>query len=774
MEQLLRQKNKYLIAALVTAQKPLNLSFVGVPSTPHLRDKEKVIMALVKRRRTQINEEEARPNYLDLVPALFVPGQLNEFVESGQTVQFTVSPRSNSLAVYVSPSGFRGGDTGDHLLESDIYIAALNYPPTGRRRVFVSDTFLVFRACYKYAKANSKAEANGVRTVKDVTVSRKIANDYILHVQDSWINAMKSSSSNDEPPRYTGDHYRCLYSTFSLFKVLYLPEDGVEDVPVGDELLEWLNTHSIEPSTEEGDRLSNLQRPWEDDFFWPYLLRATLRGLTRSSIFFLRHLAKHPSERVQLLSGKTMAILNKHPRQRNFVTEREFSTAFRRWREKVKALRIELDRVPENDRRDGFENWWENISDLLSILEGREDVLERLCTDFGGNWKEMICIYGIWVDVGLRRSELPDIIDSILLDMPADPTDKEDALHLELVKGRPAQALAIAHSMDPWLPAHLVDIMACIGLLGSDVDDETGMSIRDYYVLSYAEYLHSDPGLWRLTVDYLYTCSEIGMEMADEILMRVPLEFNDGQKLISDRHEDNYTALMEVEEDLRDQSSNLSAIIAARKLAKLKKYGLAVSFCRSAEDWTLLGHIIETVMEEYITQGPAHYVSLVADIAPSLPELRVEPGPQGIFVQRLKFAVRYAEFHQRKMDNDLENALLDLVSIFVEDLAPRAWWGVLLYDAIAFLEDEQELAISSSDACLLLRRLEEVVLRTSQGCGNDYLGILARVLKSDGTKEAFARLDDLRLALARYLARCNLPGPASADGPSTYENEVPA
>lgn len=86
-------------------------------------------------------------------------------------------------------------------------------------------------------------------------------------------------------------------------------------------------------------------------------------------------------------------------------------------------------------------------------------------------------------------------------------------------------------------------------------------------------------------------------------------------------------------------------------------------------------------------QGPVHYVSLVAEIAPSLPELRVAPGSQGIFVQRLKFTVRYAEFHRRKMERDTENALLDLVSIFIEDLAPRAWWGILLYDAITFLED---------------------------------------------------------------------------------------
>ena len=102
-----------------------------------------------------------------------------------------------------------------------------------------------------------------------------------------------------------------------------------------------------------------------------------------------------------------MSLLEKHPRQRQFTTEREFLTSSRRWRDRAKALRIELDRVPENDRHDGFEDWWDNFSDLLGILEGREDVLQRVSVDLGGGWKEIVCAYGIWVDVGLRRAELP-------------------------------------------------------------------------------------------------------------------------------------------------------------------------------------------------------------------------------------------------------------------------------------------------------------------------------------------------------------------------------
>ncbi len=64
-----------------------------------------------------------------------------------------------------------------------------------------------------------------------------------------------------------------MYSCFSLFVVLFIPEPDYEDAPVGEELMEWLNIHFIEPSTEEGDQLSTLDRPWEDANFWSYLTR---------------------------------------------------------------------------------------------------------------------------------------------------------------------------------------------------------------------------------------------------------------------------------------------------------------------------------------------------------------------------------------------------------------------------------------------------------------------------------------------------------------------
>jgi Nup85 Nucleoporin len=51
------------------------------------------------------------------------------------------------------------------------------------------------------------------------------------------------------------------------------------------------------------------------------------------------------------------------------------------------------------------------------------------------------------------------------------------------------------------------------------------ISVRDQYILSYADYLHSDPALWRITVAYMCSCGLIGKERADQVLLRVPISF---------------------------------------------------------------------------------------------------------------------------------------------------------------------------------------------------------------------------------------------------------
>ena len=103
----------------------------------------------------------------------------------------------------------------------------------------------------------------------------------------------------------------------------------------------------------------------------------------------------------------------------NFSAERDFVYAHRRWRDKVKSIRVDMDHVPEEERHDGFENWWDRLSDLVGVLEGRGDVLRRVCGDLGADWKEVLAAWGIFVDNRLRRLDLQYVSLLILSILPS-------------------------------------------------------------------------------------------------------------------------------------------------------------------------------------------------------------------------------------------------------------------------------------------------------------------------------------------------------------------
>lgn len=700
----------------------------------------------------------ARNDHLNLVPPLVESGHVNDLIQAGQFLQASSSPLNNSFAVFVtsaiSDDKTRNSNSGD---EQPIYFASIDTLPSSERRLFISDTLIIFAAFQNLLKSTRVQDPGWIQSEQCLTMIRKLAIDYVNFIKECWIHASQPILRPDGPLQFTSDHYRGLYTCFSLFVVLYLAEPGYENAPVGDELMEWLNIHFIEPSTEEGDQLSSLENPWEDESFWPYLTRATLRGLSKASLFFLGVLSQHPSENLQELTHTLAPLIDSQPRLQNFNAERDFAYASRRWNDKVKALRLEMDRVPENDRYDDFENWWDRLSDIVGILEGRAEVIKRVCIELGSDWKEVCAAWGVFVDVRLRRQDLPDVVLQVLNEMPPDPTSLEDTIHSALFSGQPLEALHHASQLDPWLSAHLADLMVPLSLIETEIDEDSGISTRDQYILAYAEYLHSDPFLWRITVDYMYSCEEVGKQRADEILLRTPLRLHEPNVEGEIQAGDVVGVLKNVNQTCfeyqREAVRRTVCRIAAQMLIQEKDYGLAVSYCTSAEDWPGLGRVVDRVLDEYIISGPATFSQHASAIAPSIQVLRDQPKSQGIFLHRLMFVVRYAELLARQ---ELPDAASDLVAIFQEDLAPKSWWAVLLCDSIQLLHYDLSLLFTSSEASVLLQKLEEVFVRTSQGSGEDYLSVLTRTIKGSGEKEALDRLNVVRLALARYFARCTV------------------
>lgn len=56
--------------------------------------------------------------------------------------------------------------------------------------------------------------------------------------------------------------------------------------------------------------------------------------------------------------------------------------------------------------------------------------------------------------------------------MPPDSTIQEDMVHATLFSAQVQQALDHAAQLDPWLAAHLADMMAPLSLLDEEIDAE--------------------------------------------------------------------------------------------------------------------------------------------------------------------------------------------------------------------------------------------------------------------------------------------------------------
>ncbi|KAF8998522.1 nucleoporin Nup85-like protein [Cyathus striatus] len=699
---------------------------------------------------------------LSLVPALVESGKFSELVNEGQTISTSLSPFSNSLAVFLSSQLPPSQEKLNQDEDFPVYFASMDALPSSERRLFISDTLIIFAAFQNLLKTARLKGSEWTQSDECLTMIRKLAIDYVNFCKECWVHASQPILRSEGPLQYSSDHYRILYTCFSLFVVLYLAEPGYEQAPVGEELMEWLNIHFIEPSTEEGDHLSSLEKPWEDESFWPYLTRTILRGLSKASLFFLGALEKHPSEELRDLAATLTPLIDSQPRLQNFTAERDFVYAARRWTDKVKALRIAMDRVPEDERFDDFDNWWDRLSDIVGILEGRPEVVKRVCEELGGDWREICVAWSIFIDPRLRRQDLPDIVPQVLEETPADPTNLEDMIHSALFSGNVIEALQHASKLDLWLAAHMADIMEPLQLIDIEPDEDSELTLRDQYILSYAHYLHSDPGLWRITVDYMYSCGDLGKLRADEVLLRVPLRL---REQILDSTEDRIQAgdvagvLKDINQTCfeyqRESVRRTVCRIAAQTLMQDKAYGLAISYCASAEDWPGLGRIVDRVLDEYIISGPYTFTQYASAIAPSIPDLRTRAAAQGIFFHRLIFAVQYARFHELLQNNNYEEAAANLAAIFEEDIAPESWWALVLCDALPLLS-ASTLFLSAASASKLLQKLEEVYVGISQGAEDDYLTLLKRKAEGGDERDALNKLKTVRLALARYFARCTV------------------
>lgn len=228
-----------------------------------------------------------------------------------------------------------------------------------------------------------------------------------------------------------GVKWTAVYHIFQLAQILYLPQDGRGEGLLGEELLDWVNdvdprkyssncvtsrlygSHKVEPDNSVGTSIMSSREPWTHPSFWPYITRCLLRGFHLPASSFLRTLSSHPHSHISKIGILLATHLSLLPRSHNttsYPLDHQFLSAHQKW---LGRFRAELGAatggksvgkwLEEGGGLADAEEWERDLKTVVELMEGKK---ERVL-DEAADWREAVGAWGILVDVGLRRDDLP-------------------------------------------------------------------------------------------------------------------------------------------------------------------------------------------------------------------------------------------------------------------------------------------------------------------------------------------------------------------------------
>ncbi|TIB88315.1 Nucleoporin, Nup85-like protein [Wallemia mellicola] len=538
-------------------------------------------------------------------------------------------------------------------------------------------------------------------------------------------------------------HWANVYAIWSFTQLLYFPFDGRGEGVIAEELLDWINRVDVAPTSEEGLEITSANTPHEHDNFWPYIYKCIIRGFHKTATQPLHSLLSHQTKSISNTAERLISLLYTFPRSTNYQFEHDYFSAHKAWRDEAKRTLssiADLSQYADEFTKDVFDD----ITLALQLLCGKKSKIFEVADD----WRECLAAYGLFVIPSLRRDDIPSVLEEIFKEVPLDTTLPDQCIEAALANAETTKAITLCNEFDPWLVAHLTDLLDKIGAV--DHDPEFPLTLRQHFLLQYADKLASDPGLWTITLDYYAQCGVEGASRVRALIVRVPLlldvkgdndEKMDGDDVFNETIQTNLPNLTRVEEILSicqeyalEEEASEVCRNAAEQLVEREYYGLAVAFCIRAKEARKLGRITDLILEEYLNKGEKVFSSLVDSIPTSLLNVTTysagdmfDDGHSNLEIERdgtqdasaralardpavssrLAFLARYKDFHSSLKKDDKEGAAILLVEMLTTEIAPKRFWSVLLADALPLLEDS-EVLFTLEDAYELLRFLEDV------------------------------------------------------------------
>ncbi|KAJ1975213.1 Nucleoporin nup85 [Dimargaris verticillata] len=546
-----------------------------------------------------------------------------------------------------------------------------------------------------------------------------------------------------------------------MFELVFI--NTLDGGPFVDDYMEWLNLNYPAPSTEEGEEIGLSIDPTAHDSYWPYIITCVLRGHWTVAERLLKPLvAKMTSQEDKLAVSAAIDLLYTVPRLNQYQdgsyqhraqpqpypSVAHFMADWQAWKQKCEEWSVQTFASPLLTQ----------LTELFAILAGDFATINS----HAHNWQEAlggILLFGNPIaDVRDAASFLVDC-EGLHGDHNGSLEDTDDTAparrsHVEQVvlaffQYDLGSAIRYCSYIDLWLATHLVDCLDKLGHL-HEIYENLQTDMREYLVLAYGEMLMAHPSFWQVGAQYLASAPAKGLSLMEEYLTRLPLT--------SERKAGKVLGLLKRYGLIHAYRQVCRCL--ARQYLDRRAYGSAISYYIEAGEPRRVGHIVDLLLQDYIHTGELTYQSIIDNL-----------GVEVNYSDKLQFLSQYRDFHEMYKQKDFVQAGKLLVRLLTSNMAPKAFWHILLVDAIPLLEGDL-LVFDVHETHELMRCLEEI---TSSHMRQTYLTtfsplwfkIAANASNSTPNDTAVSedaaltvtanqQLDVIRMALVRNLARATL------------------
>lgn len=362
----------------------------------------------------------------------------------------------------------------------------------------LSESSIIFSSCQKIVEQEQvRQRTSSTASFGNQFITPPNLVQYIRRISNLYRDKLrqyidKLEASEDEMERTDLEFAVSFALILHFAETIYIPTDGRGTGVVGEEILEWLNSFDVQPTTEEAQEIAQSATPYEHDNYWDCIRRFVSRGLLAAASSLLSYLAKeHPSAKLRQISSEVCGLLTSMPRSTGFTLEHDFLASHRRWigqaRSSLNKLEMEMNELESEWQKDGFKGKSiDEIEDerlgfeaqfgcLLGLMIGQKERVYEVCR----NWRELLGAWGLLVQPGMKRDDIPEIMKIILDAFPIRASGallSEENILVSLAKGDTLEASKQAQLYDPWLAVHMTDLLERLGLFEED-DEMTEVGV---------------------------------------------------------------------------------------------------------------------------------------------------------------------------------------------------------------------------------------------------------------------------------------------------------